>query len=324
MSKFLLFVSALCCTLYAYASDFMVDGLNYTILSDNEVEVSGFSSASISSPMYKSEILEIPSEVTNKGITYIVTSIGYSAFSVARSGNAYMGNFNKIVIPSSIKTIGDYAFYMVDRITKVEFSEGLTSIGNFSFASTGITNVQFPSSLEALGTSAFSGSKLENLSINCANIGNNAFYTTPIRSVQFGENVKYINDNAFNGCQQLTVLEIPGTVSYIGKNTFGRCKNIKSLRILDGTEPLSLCNSSFQFAENVISNGTGVFGEGYEDDSALESIFIARQYKAADSSQTGFFLSNGSNLTELTLAGSLKDILPNSFCRFPKLNGAAA
>ena len=88
MSKFLLFVSALCCTLYAYASDFMVDGLNYTILSDNEVEVSGFSSASISSPMYKSEILEIPSEVTNKGITYIVTSIGYSAFSVARSGNA--------------------------------------------------------------------------------------------------------------------------------------------------------------------------------------------------------------------------------------------
>lgn len=320
MSKFLLFVSALCCTLYAYASDFMVDGLNYTILSDNEVEVSGFSSASISSPMYKSEILEIPSEVTNKGITYIVTSIGYSAFSVARSGNAYMGNFNKIVIPSSIKTIGDYAFYMVDRITKVEFSEGLTSIGNFSFASTGITNVQFPSSLEALGTSAFSGSKLENLSINCANIGNNAFYTTPIRSVQFGENVKYINDNAFNGCQQLTVLEIPGTVSYIGKNTFGRCKNIKSLRILDGTEPLSLCNSSFQFAENVISNGTGVFGEGYEDDSALESIFIARQYKAADSSQTGFFLSNGSNLTELTLAGSLKDILPNSFCRFPKLN----
>ena len=111
MSKFLLFVSALCCTLYAYASDFMVDGLNYTILSDNEVEVSGFSSASIRSPMYKSEILEIPSEVTNKGITYIVTSIGYSAFSVARSGNAYMGNFNKIVIPSSIKTIGDYAFY---------------------------------------------------------------------------------------------------------------------------------------------------------------------------------------------------------------------
>jgi hypothetical protein len=297
----------------------MVDGLNYTILSEDEVEVSGFSSASTNTSMYKAESLSLPSTVSYNGTQYSVVAIGSSAFSVVKTGNVYMGAFTTISIPASIKAIGDYAFYC-RNLTSVNLNEGLTYVGEFAFANTKLTEIELPQSLETIATAAFSETELTELNVNCNTIGDKAFWGTPIETLSLGENVKVIGSYAFFKCQQLTSLEIPGTVESIGDYAFNRCKNIVSLKLLEGIDPIELGDGSFQFWETVISYGTGNYAEGYEDDSALETILIARQYKALDEKQSGRFFSGASNLKTLTLAGELKDILPNSFWYLPKLS----
>lgn len=318
MNRFLLLVVTLICSTSIFASDFLVDGLNYTILSDNEVEVSGFSSASVNTTLYNAETLSLPSTVEYAGTRYSVVSIGYSAFSFMKTGNIYKGRFTSVSIPASIRTIGDYAFYYRDLVS-VKFHEGLTLINQYAFASTNLTEIELPQSLETISNSAFRSTKIAKLCLNCNSIGDYAFSFTTIETLSIGENVKSIGNFAFYKCQQLSSLEIPGTVKSIGDEAFSCCKNVVSLKVLEDSEPLELGAGSFQFLETIISQGSGNNFEGYEDDSALESMYIARQYKAINEKQNPSFFSNASKLTTLILAGELKDILPGSFWYLPNL-----
>ena len=54
-------------------------------------------------------LVTIPETVTNKGITYSVTSIGESAFS-------YCLSLQSVVIPNSVTSIGEWAFDEFYRI----------------------------------------------------------------------------------------------------------------------------------------------------------------------------------------------------------------
>ena len=81
----------------AFAIEFVVDGLRYSVNSDNTtVTVAGYSSM-------PSGDLTIPPSVTYSGTTYSVTTIGESAFANCHS-------LTSVTIPNSVTSIGDYAF----------------------------------------------------------------------------------------------------------------------------------------------------------------------------------------------------------------------
>lgn len=68
---------------------------------------------------------------------------------------SYAGNNKNPVIPSSVKKIGDYAFYY-SYINSVTMPEGLTHIGNYAFYVCQLTgSVTIPSSVFSIGTGAF-------------------------------------------------------------------------------------------------------------------------------------------------------------------------
>ncbi len=76
VKKLLLVFAALFCHLTANAYEFVVDGIYYTITSSDEHTV-GVSFHP--TKKYKGDIV-IPTQVTNEGITYAVTSITAKAF----------------------------------------------------------------------------------------------------------------------------------------------------------------------------------------------------------------------------------------------------
>ena len=76
--------------------NFTVDGIAYKILSDTTCEVTR-------SFNYAGSVT-IPEQVTYDGITRMVTTIGWSAFSACT-------NLTSVNIPNSVTLIGDYAFY---------------------------------------------------------------------------------------------------------------------------------------------------------------------------------------------------------------------
>ena len=105
--KHLFTVLLLLCSITASAQDFEVDGIYYKITSstDKMVEVTykGYTSGTYSNE-YTGNVV-IPESVTYGDVVYSVTSIGRSAFQ-------YCTGLTSVVIPNSITSIGNYAFYV--------------------------------------------------------------------------------------------------------------------------------------------------------------------------------------------------------------------
>ena len=55
-----------------------------------------------------------------------------------------MCNFGRFVIPDSVTSIGDYAFYYCDSLTSVVIPDSVTSIGDYAFYNcTSLTSVYY-------------------------------------------------------------------------------------------------------------------------------------------------------------------------------------
>ena len=64
----------------------------------------------------------------------------------------------KIVIPSSVVSIGDYAFYECTTLVDVEFPSSLVSIGKHAFCDClSLSNIAIPTSVTSLGKYSFCG-----------------------------------------------------------------------------------------------------------------------------------------------------------------------
>lgn len=104
----------------AYAYDFQVDGIYYTIVGETvEVDDDGSYAA------YSGEVI-IPPSVTYNGKEYPVTSIGDNAFWNCTG-------LTSVTIPSLVTSIGDWAFWGCDGLTSITIPESVTSIGEAVF-----------------------------------------------------------------------------------------------------------------------------------------------------------------------------------------------
>ncbi len=147
-TKILLFsIVALLAGTTAHAYDFTAGGIYYNITdaTAKTVEVT----YNVQFEASYSGVLAIPSQVTNGGNTYSVTSIGESAFESCI-------DMTSVIIPSSVVNLGDYAFYKCSGLSSVTIPELVTSIGEGSFyGCDGLTSVTIPSSVTSIGNFAF-------------------------------------------------------------------------------------------------------------------------------------------------------------------------
>lgn len=73
-----------------------------------------------------------------------------------------------IIVPESVKTIGNYTFSGCHGLTSVIIPEGVQGIGSYAFSDcVGLTTVSIPASMKTIGNSAFNGCKLRNVLIKC-------------------------------------------------------------------------------------------------------------------------------------------------------------
>ena len=208
-------------TVTSKAQDILVDGIYYDIISEKNrtVEVSSSNSHSL----YKGHII-IPAKFIYKGLTYSVTSIGYSAFS-------YCKGLTSVEIPNSVTYIGDHAFHGCSGLTSVVIGNSVTSIGTSTFYDcSGLTSVVIPNSVTSIGNSAFcdcSGLTSVVIPNSVTSIGNGAFWgCTGLTSVVIPNSVTSIGNGAFWGCTGLTSVVIGNSVTSIEGNVFKCCYNL--------------------------------------------------------------------------------------------------
>lgn len=153
------------------------------LLNGNTVEIHCDSSTTLSSGETSTYNAYTSIEIGN-----CVSVIGGHAFQnqVFLSGN--------LILPSSIRTIGENAFGKCDRLSAVTFNNGLETIGQGAFVyDTGFTSVNIPDSVTTIGEQAFYLHELHTITIGSGitSIGLGAFETTDAK-VQDVEYVKIL------------------------------------------------------------------------------------------------------------------------------------
>lgn len=106
-------------------------------------------------------IISIPNKVTVNGKQLTVTAIADGAFDATQ--NTACINIGYVRIPSSVKTIGDKAFYMCEGLVSVDIVPGgLETIGKSAFEGTSLVTVAVPlANLKEVGAYAFKIETLE-------------------------------------------------------------------------------------------------------------------------------------------------------------------
>lgn len=155
---------------------------------------------------------------------------------------------SSIQLPESLETIGDSSFNDCSDLTAVVFPNTLKSIGRNAFESCGkLTTITIPASVTSIGEGAFSECKaLVSLNVvpentmydsrnNC-----NAIIETSTGKIVAGckntvipETVTAIGYAAFEGCVGLMSITIPESVTAIGEYAFRYCSNLRSIAIPD-------------------------------------------------------------------------------------------
>ena len=147
-------------------------------------------------------------------------------------------NITSIIIPNSVKKIGDYAF-MHSSVENLEIPEFTTSIGDYAFAYSNFES-SIPDSITYMGKGAFKEcKKLVNVTIpkSVTSINGYTFYDcTNLERVIINKGVSTIDFQAFEGCSNLSSITVPDSITRIGVGAFEGCNNIKEIIIADGSQ----------------------------------------------------------------------------------------
>ena len=168
-------------------------------------------------------------------------SIGRSAF--------YRSQLCGIIIPGTVKSIGDYAFYGCSLLGMpdiqdedgnivargvLQLGEGIESIGARAFyGCEGLETLVLPDSLTAVGVRAFNqctGLKRVTVGAGLTEIGDYMFYNCKnLEQIVLSDGVTGIGKYAFRGCEKLTDIKLGQTLERIGDFAFLGCTSLKSV-----------------------------------------------------------------------------------------------
>lgn len=208
-----------------------------------------------------------------------VVAIRYDAFSRVRS------ILKSVTIPSTVKTIGNDAFYGCSELETVTLSEGLETIGGRAFyRCASLESISIPASVVNLGTTSADYAE------DCCDdscMGSVFARCDALEAVTFmGASIEVIHAGTFSGCSALTSIEIPSSVQYIEPNAFNMCSSLVSVQLPSGLKTLGeqYCQSGYHYegqafygcsslrSISIPSGVTAIPSNTFEDCTSLQSV----------------------------------------------------
>ena len=239
------------------------------------------------------------------------TSIGYMAF----ASNGYVTpDITSVSLSSSLKSLGDEAFYGAEKLTGVTVSDGAdlgkVTLGSGAFYGSGVTDFSPFVKAEKVGAYAFALSALSG-NVNLFEVGNldaGAFAGTAITSATLKEGK--VAEQLFLGAKNLTTVSGLETVTEVGAQAFaGTSISQANLKSAEYIGRLAFANNekltSVELGENIKDLGDNPFAftniKPFSRDAVTEDEF-ARPYKSYN-----FDYSN----TVKVIDGALYAAVPN-------------
>ena len=174
-----------------------------------------------------------------------VKEIGDYAFSGCKS-------LISVTLQEGLETIGDHAFSGCENLTSVTLPEGLVTIGERAFNNCeNLTSVNLPEGLETIGAYAFCLTRLESVTIpgSVKTISERAFWGCGnVRTLTLGEGVEVIEESAFAGIG-VKSLTLPDSLVRIGKSAFSDCGSLETITIPKNVQEIG--RSAFEYCSEL-------------------------------------------------------------------------
>ena len=162
--------------------------------------------------------------------------------SIAEGTFNYDINLTHITLPATIQTIGEQAFMGCDKLKVVTLPNGLEeiktdvftmcpnlhqinlpesvkTIGEYTFADSGLTDIRLPKALKRIETGLFYG----------------CIY---LKSITLPEQSEVIGVHAFSDCRAIESITLPTKLTTLENGIFSNCNNLKSVTCLASTPPI--------------------------------------------------------------------------------------
>ena len=255
-----------------------------------------------------------------------------------QANNLYLNGtlVTNLVIPNSVTSIGDYAFYGCTGLTSVTIPNSVISIGSSAFRScTRLTSVIIGNSVTSIGNNAFyECSSLTSVTIpnSVTSIGYDAFrdvlnivYNGTATGSPWG--AEYMNGFVdgylvFADAQKTSLIRcskaaqgeivIPNSVTSIGDYAFSHCTGLTSVTI--GNSVTSIGNNAFSYCTGLTSvtipnSVTSIGIHAFLYCSSLTSVNIPNSVTSIGE----YAFSNCSGLTSITIPNSVISIGSSAF-----------
>ncbi len=165
---------------------------------------------------------------------------------IETASNTLIAGCKNTIIPNSVTSIGEYAFYGCSSLTSVTIPNSVTSIGDGAFDScSGLTSVTIPNSVTSIGGGAFYNcSSLTSIEIpnSVTSIGTQAFFhCSSLTSVTCkAENPPALENNVFLNVDKSIPLYVPaeGVAAYQAAEGWKEFTNIQAIKSSGGDTPL--------------------------------------------------------------------------------------
>jgi BspA type Leucine rich repeat region (6 copies)/Secretion system C-terminal sorting domain/SprB repeat/Ig-like domain CHU_C associated len=213
MKQKLYILIALFWSLWSFSQTFIVDGINYEVLSATTSRVIG--NTGVTGAVVIPQVVTDPNTI----IAYTVQEISGLSF----SNNTSITN---IVLPNTITSIGSYAFRGCTSLTAINIPNLVASINPYTFYfCTSLTSVTMSNSVVSIGAFAFS---------NCSSL----------TTISLPSSLATIQNDAFNYCNALTAVNLSASITTIGDNAFRDCNSLKNVTV-NWINPFTINTSVF-------------------------------------------------------------------------------
>lgn len=325
-------------------ADTYVDGNNttwYYVVKGGEATIyRGVSQAAVAGSLPST--LTVPSSIRG----YPVVEIGEYAFGQLGVSSTGSGTYYKVILPStirkigdhafwnshaypreippSVREIGDYAFYGSSSkdIGKFVIPFGVEVIGDYAFSqSTVLETPEFlerfviPESVVSIGSYAFKRIKSSAIVIgnSAKEIGAYAFADGKMSEVLIGSSVTEIGDYAFSGCNEIVSFDIPDNVESMGEGVLNSCASLRDVKIGAGIHVVpASAFASCQGLRNVVigASVTNIAAKAFYQCASLGAIDIPDSVLSISSDAFGYC----SSLSNVLLNAGLKSVGGFSNC----------
>ena len=291
--------------------------------------------------------IEIPNSVTKIGTDAFYRCGGLKSVTIdCKNVGSWFSDssIKEVILGNSVTTIEDGAFDGCVELTSVTIPSSVTSIGKYAFYNTGLTSIEIPSSVTSIGEYAFFNTKLTSIAIpnsvttiedgafsNCAGLTHiivenknstydsreycNAIIETATNTLIVGcintiipNSVIKIGTDAFYGCEGLKNIEIPNSVTTIEHGAFRVCTGLTNIEMPNNLTTIEdyaflWCYSltTIEIPNSVTKIGTDAFS-GCE---GLKSVTI-------DCKNVGSWFS-GSSIKEFIIGNNVTTIEKGAF-----------